>query len=84
MIDTDDLSQRALILLRDAIKSPVEVVARKDAKPPVADCVVVRTDRCGFEHRKRTLDSLVRTGHLIARGAIFVPTDRGLTALGGL
>ena len=85
MIDTDDLSQRALVLLKDATKSPVEVVARKDAKHHMADCVVLRTDRGGFEHRKRTLDSLLCTGHMIAQDEVrFIPSDRGRSAIGGL
>ena len=83
MVDADDLSQRALVMLKDALKSPVEVITRKDANRNQPDAGVVRTDRCGFEHRKRTLESLVRSGHLIAQGAIFIPTDRSYTAMGG-
>lgn len=76
-------SRRALVLLRDAAKSPVEVVARAP-RHNCLDRTVIRCDRRGGRHQVRTLECLVHAGLLAASGGVFVPTELGMRAAAAL
>lgn len=76
-------SQKGIILLKDAAASPVEVVAC-GPRHNCTDLAVVRRDRRGGRHQVRTLESLVHAGLLAPAGLVYVPTERGMSAVAAI